>query len=153
MTEQFLQNSVLLMNTLLFLAVTFIKSSFFVNKLTIWIYNENDDIYFHKKTSCIILYLRAQKSYKNHKLIYLYDMVIGSPIYCHYDYSAIKQVFLLQVTTIKTLTSLWEHLQLLYRVGYVWAPPFGRWIFGRLDYRVPELGDGLLLVFFSLVFL
>ena len=24
------------------------------------------------------------------------------------------------------------------------APPFGRWTFGRLDYRAPELGAGLL---------
>ena len=28
------------------------------------------------------------------------------------------------------------------------APPFGTWTFGRLDYRVPELGAGLLPGFF-----
>ena len=28
------------------------------------------------------------------------------------------------------------------------TPPFGRWTFGRLDYRAPELGAGLLQGFF-----
>ena len=44
----------------------------------------------------------------------------------------------------QTLLALYNKI----RVGYVWSPPFGHWIFGRLDYRAPEL----LLVFFSFVF-
>ena len=55
-----------------------------------------DNIYCHKKHHTEILYLKTQRSHKNHRLIYLYDIVIDNPIYCDYGYRAIQTSFLFQ---------------------------------------------------------
>ena len=61
--------------------------------------NDNDVIYCHENHHTEILHLKIQRSHKNHRLIYLHDIIIDSPIYCHHGYRATKTRILFQVTT------------------------------------------------------